>query len=144
MCLLDNDRECAPATTYMMLVLVYNSNPQYLAFLLVVLVECVFASMMLTFAPPITPVDWSMAGVDTVFLALFLARVFWTMRIFKRGSAFALWCIIVGAAIMATLLALTRTGVAEAFVLMSLLFQCLFLVAAIELHGLFEDRVIQI
>lgn len=112
-----------------------QQQPQYLAFLLTVLAECAFAGVMLTLTPPLTFVDWTMAAVDIAFMALFLGRALWTIRIFKRDNTCALWTALAGAAMMAVILGLTKTSFYETFVLMGL-----FLVAATELHGLFEDR----
>ena len=113
---------------------------QYTLFLAIVACQVGLEVACITLHPPISPVDWALAMVSTALALLLIGRIVIAWKTPKLANTCALTSSAVGALVMAVFSLLTFTPIAEAFVLMSLLLQSLYLVFAIEIHSLFEDR----
>lgn len=116
-------------------------STQYVCFLAIVACQVSLEIACIIIHPPISPVDWVLATVDAALFLVLIARIAIAWKTPKLANTCALTSTAIGALLMAVFSLLTFTPISEAFVLMSLLLQSLYLVFVIEIHGLFEDRV---
>jgi hypothetical protein len=113
----------------------------YTCFLAVVACQIGLELTCISINPPISPIDWALVVVDSALLLGLVGKIATAWKTPKQENSCALVSVVAGALLIAVFSLLTFTSISEAFVLMSLLLQSLFLVFAIEVHGLFEDRV---
>lgn len=113
----------------------------YTCFLAIVACQVGLELTCIIINPPISPIDWVLAIINAALFLGLIAKIATAWKTPKQANSCALTSAAVGALAMAAFSLLTFTSISEAFVLMSLLLQSLFLVFAIEIHGLFENQV---
>jgi hypothetical protein len=115
----------------------------YALFLAIVTCQVGLEATCIAINPPISPVDWALVVVDALLLMVLIGRIAAAWKTPKCENSCALASTAVGALSIAVFSLLTFTPISEAFVLVSLLLQSLYLVFAIEIHGLFENWMSQ-